>query len=51
LALTIWFRWRAKTAAEQGRAAAEEVRVQFSGFDTIAELSAANYDHRTGHGF
>jgi len=40
-ALTIGFAWRAKTAAEQARAAAEEVREQISRFDTIAELSAA----------
>jgi hypothetical protein len=40
-ALTIWFAWRAKTAAEQARDAADEVRDQISRFDTIAELSAA----------
>jgi hypothetical protein len=40
-ALAIWFAWRAKTAAEQARDAAEEVRDQISRFDTIAELSAA----------
>jgi hypothetical protein len=40
-ALTIWFAWRASTAAEQARDAAEEVRDQLSRFDTIAELSAA----------
>ncbi len=40
-ALTIWFVWRATTAAEQARDAAEEVRDQLSRFDTIAELSAA----------
>jgi hypothetical protein len=40
-ALTIWFAWRAKTAAEQARDAADEVRNQISRFDTIAELSAA----------
>jgi hypothetical protein len=40
-ALTIWFAWRAKTAAEQARKAAEDVREQISRFDTIAELSAA----------
>jgi hypothetical protein len=40
-ALTIWFAWRAKTASEQARDAAEEVRDQLSRFDTIAELSAA----------
>src|SRR5271170_5972025 len=39
--LTIWFVWRAKTAAEQARDAAEEVRDQISRFDTVAELSAA----------
>jgi hypothetical protein len=39
--LTIWFAWRAKTAAEQARDAAEEVREQISRLDTIAELSAA----------
>jgi hypothetical protein len=40
-ALTIWFAWRAKTAAEQARNAANDVREQISRFDTIAELSAA----------
>jgi hypothetical protein len=40
-ALTIWFAWRAKTAAEQARDAADEVRDQISRFDTTAELSAA----------
>ena len=40
-ALTIWFAWRAKTAAEQARDAADEVRDQISRFDTVAELSAA----------
>jgi len=40
-ALTIWFAWSAKTAAEQARAAANEVRDQISRFDTMAELSAA----------
>jgi hypothetical protein len=40
-ALTIWFAWQAKTAAEQARQAANEVRDQISRFDTIAELSAA----------
>jgi hypothetical protein len=40
-ALTIWFAWSAKTAAEQARTAAEEVRDQISRFDTVAELSAA----------
>jgi hypothetical protein len=40
-ALTIWFAWGAKTAAEQARAAAEEVRDRISRFDTVAELSAA----------
>jgi hypothetical protein len=40
-ALTIWFAWRATTAAEQARDAANEVRDQISRFDTIAELSAA----------
>jgi hypothetical protein len=39
--LTIWFAWRAKTAAEQARDAADEVREQISRFDTVAELSAA----------
>ena len=41
IALTIWFAWRAKTAAEQARDAADEVRDRISRFDTIAELSAA----------
>jgi hypothetical protein len=40
-ALTIWFAWQAKTAAEQARQAANEVRDQISRFDTIAEVSAA----------
>jgi hypothetical protein len=40
-ALTIWFAWCAKTAAEQACDAADEVRDQISRFDTIAELSAA----------
>lgn len=40
-ALTIWFAWSAKTAAEQARQAANEVRDQISRFDTMAELSAA----------
>jgi hypothetical protein len=40
-ALTIWFAWSAKTAAEQARAAANEVRDRISRFDTLAELSAA----------
>ncbi len=40
-ALTIWFAWRAKTAAEQARDAADEVRDRISRLDTIAELSAA----------
>jgi hypothetical protein len=40
-ALTIWFAWSAKTAAEQAREAANEVRDQISRFDTMAELSAA----------
>jgi hypothetical protein len=40
-ALTIWFAWLAKSAADQARAAAEQVREQLSRFDTIAELSAA----------
>src|ERR1700733_2343209 len=39
--LTIWFAWRAKTAAEQARDAADEVRDRISRLDTIAELSAA----------
>lgn len=41
-ALTIWFAWSAKTAAEQARAAANEVRDKISRFDTVAELSAAS---------
>jgi hypothetical protein len=40
-ALTIWFAWRAKTAADQAREASEQVRDQISRFDTVAELSAA----------
>ena len=40
-ALTIWFAWCAKTAAERARDAANEVRDQISRFDTMAELSAA----------
>jgi hypothetical protein len=40
-ALTIWFAWCAKTAAEQARDAADEVRDRISRFDTMAELSAA----------
>lgn len=40
-ALTIWFAWSAKTAAEQAREAANEVRDRISRFDTLAELSAA----------
>jgi hypothetical protein len=41
VALTVWIAWLAKTAAEQARDAAEEVRDQISRFDTVAELSAA----------
>ena len=41
VALTVWFAWMAKTAAEQARDAADQVREQLSRFDTIAELSAA----------
>jgi hypothetical protein len=37
-ALTIWFAWSAKTAAEQARKAANEVRDRISRFDTLAEL-------------
>jgi len=40
-ALTCLFAWRAKTAAERARDAAEQVRAQLSRFDTIAELSTA----------
>jgi len=40
-AFTIWLAWCAKTAAEQARDAAEEVRDRLSRFDTIAELSSA----------
>jgi inorganic triphosphatase YgiF len=40
-ALTIWFAWSAKNAAEQARDAANDVRDQISRFDTIADLSAA----------
>lgn len=39
--LTVWFASRAKTAADQARVAAEQVRDQLSRFDTIAELSEA----------
>lgn len=40
-ALTIWFAWRAKTAAEQAREAAREVKTRLATLDTVADVSAA----------
>jgi hypothetical protein len=40
-AVTIWLVFRAKTAAEQARDAAQQVRARISALDTIGELSAA----------
>ena len=48
-ALTIWFAWQAKTAAEQARDAADEVRDRLSTFDTIARAVGGDYDYRRDH--
>lgn len=40
-AVTIWLVFRAKTAAEQARDAARQVRARISALDTIGELSTA----------
>jgi hypothetical protein len=39
--LTVWFAWRAKTAAEQAHDAAREARNRILGFDALAAISAA----------
>jgi hypothetical protein len=39
--LTVWFAWRAKTAAEQARDAAKAARDRILAFDAIAALSSA----------
>jgi hypothetical protein len=41
LAVTIWFAFRAKSAAEQARDAAQQVKERISSLDTVAALSAA----------
>jgi hypothetical protein len=41
LAVTIWFAFRAKSAAEQARDAAQQVKDRISILDTVAALSAA----------
>jgi hypothetical protein len=41
LALTIWFAFQAKTAAEQARDAAEAARSRLFSLDTVSELTAA----------
>jgi hypothetical protein len=41
LAVTIWFAFRAKSAAEQARDAAQQVKDRISSLDTVAALSAA----------
>jgi hypothetical protein len=41
LALTVWFAFQAKTAAEQARDAAEAARSRIFSLDTVSELSAA----------
>jgi hypothetical protein len=40
-AFTIWLAFQAKTAAEQARDAAQQVRERISALDTIGELSTA----------
>ena len=41
LAITIWFAFRAKTAAEQARDAAETARERIFSLDVTSELTAA----------
>jgi hypothetical protein len=41
LAYTIWLAWKAKTAAEQARDAAEAARSRIFSLDTISDLTAA----------
>jgi hypothetical protein len=41
LALTLWVAWRAKTAAEQARDAAQQVKARISNLDMLEEISAA----------
>jgi hypothetical protein len=38
--LTVWFAWRAKTAAEQARDAAREARNRILAFDAVGAISA-----------
>lgn len=39
--MTIWFAWRAKTAAEQAREAAQQVKNRLVTLDALADVSAA----------